>query len=109
MISDEIFWELQVARAGGHLRLQPKGDLDLETAPLLLAEVERRLAAGESDVVIDLTGLTFVDSTGLGTLVGCWRRAQKAGATLALANPNPDVWMTLEITGLNKVLPLRVE
>ncbi len=109
MVNDETVWDLSVHRAGGRVRLEAVGDLDLDSAPKLLTEVVDQLQAGTTELVIDLTGLAFIDSSGLGTLVGCWRRAQQAGATLIVANPNEDVSMTLEITGLDQILPIRDE
>ena len=109
MVNDETVWELSVHRDGGLVRLAAVGDLDLDSAPKLLTEVVRQLDAGMTELVIDLTALEFIDSSGLGTLVGCWRRAQQAGATLVVANPGPDVSMTLEITGLDQILPIRHE
>lgn len=106
MISDEAVWELEVQQDGDRAVLYARGELDLDTAPRLLAEVERRLAAGVGALIVDLGGLTFIDSTGLGTMVACWRRALQSDATLALADPTPDVAMTLEITGLDRILPM---
>ena len=109
MVNDETVWDLSVHHVGGQVRLEAVGDLDLDTAPKLLTEVVRQLDAGTTELVIDLTALAFIDSSGLGTLVGCWRRAQQAGATLIVANPNDDVSTTLEITGLDQILPIRDE
>ncbi|MET7418171.1 STAS domain-containing protein [Dactylosporangium sp. NPDC005555] len=109
MVNDETVWELSVHREGGRARLDAVGDLDLDTAPKLLTEVVGQLDSGATELVIDLTALAFIDSSGLGTLVGCWRRAQQKGATLIVANPNDDVSMTLEITGLDQILPIRDE
>ncbi|GAA0724193.1 STAS domain-containing protein [Dactylosporangium roseum] len=104
MVDDETVWELSVRRQDGRAQLMAVGELDLDSAPKLLAEVVHQLEDGVTAVVIDLAGLSFIDSSGLGTLVGCWRRAQNAGATLVVANPNEDVAMTLEITGLDQIL-----
>ncbi|WP_238014144.1 STAS domain-containing protein [Dactylosporangium sp. AC04546] len=106
MVDDEAVWELSVHRRDRRARLDLLGELDLDSAPELLAAVVEQLGAGATDVVLDLTSLQFVDSSGLGTLVGCWRRAQHAGARLVVANPNDDVAMTLEITGLDQILPI---
>lgn len=106
MIDDEVVWELALARDGGTAVLTATGDLDLDTAPRLLAEVRRLLADGVESLVIDLASLAFVDSSGLGVLVACWRRAEAAGTAFQLVNPTEDVSMTLEITGLDKILPI---
>lgn len=109
VISDEVPWELHVEQDGDGVLLRPTGDLDLCTAPLLLSEVERQLAESVAGITVDLVGIGFVDSTGIGTLVGCWRRATRAGAAFQLANPSRGVMLTLSVTGLDAVLPLRTD
>jgi anti-sigma B factor antagonist len=106
VISDEAVWSLEAVQDGAATVLYPRGELDLDTAPRLLAEVGRRVDLGARRLVVDLAGLTFVDSTGLGTIVGCWRRASRATATFELVNPSPYVVSTLKITGLDAILPV---
>ena len=106
MISDEAVWSLEARQDGAATVLYARGELDLDTAPGLLAEVGRRLDSGTRRLVVDLAGLTFVDSTGLGAIVGCWRCAARATATFELVNPSPHVVSTLKITGLDAILPV---
>ena len=109
MVDDEAIWDLATNRQGGRAHLVLTGELDLDSAPKLLTAVVEQLESGANELVVDLTHLSFIDSSGLGTLVGCWRRATNAGATLVVANPNEDVRMTLEITGLDQILPITSE
>jgi anti-sigma B factor antagonist len=106
VISDEAVWSLDARQDGAATVLYPRGELDLDTSPGLLAEVGRRVDSGARRLVVDLAGLTFVDSTGLGAIVGCWRRAARATATFELVNPSPYVLSTLQITGLDTILPV---
>jgi len=106
VISHEAVWDVEIRQDGDRTVLYGRGELDLDTAPLLLADVERCLVAGARTVVIDLGGMTFLDSTGLGTLVGCWRRAQRAQAEFRLVNLTGAAVATLEITGLDRILPI---
>ncbi|WP_426508734.1 STAS domain-containing protein [Dactylosporangium sp. McL0621] len=106
---DEAIWELETHRRDGRAHMMLTGELDLDTAPSLLTAVVGELDAGAGEVVVDLTHLSFIDSSGLGTLVGCWRRAKSAGAKLVVAHPNEDVRVTLEITGLDQILPITNE
>ena len=65
-----------------------------------------RAAEGERPcVVVDLTRVTFIDSTGLGVLVGAFKRVRECGA-LSLVCPQRSVRRVLEITGLTQVFPL---
>jgi anti-sigma B factor antagonist len=109
VVEDETVWGLQTHRRDGRVQVVLTGELDLDSAPSLLTAVVDELGTGATDVVVDLTRLDFIDSSGLGTLVGCWRRAKNAGATLTVANPNEDIRMTLELTGLDKILPITIE
>ncbi len=78
------------------------GEIDLYTAPALR---ESLIRAGESSsrVVIDLTDVTFLDSTGLGVMLGALRRARTAERSVALVGPTDMVKRVLQITGLDQV------
>ena len=56
------------------------GEIDVYTAPLLREVLDKQVAAGRTELVVDLEKVTFMDSTGLGVLVGRLRRAHGAGA-----------------------------
>ena len=81
------------------------GDVDLGTAPdfedALSRAVEERLGSG---LVVDLSGVTFIDSTGLNSLVRALERQRLAGSTLALVSDDSRVAMMLEVTRLDRVL-----
>ncbi|HEY0718329.1 MAG TPA: STAS domain-containing protein [Streptosporangiaceae bacterium] len=79
------------------------GDLDYHTAGRLrvaLDEVPLDQAAG---VIIDLSGLTYCDSTGVSVLVTAYRRARDAGRPLALVGLNPDLTRVFRVIGLDQV------
>lgn len=81
-----------------------RGRLDVVAA----ADVRLALAAavdlGSAQLVLDLSGLAAVDATGLGVLVGAHRRAGRAGRTLVLRDPQPQVARLLLISRLDRVL-----
>jgi anti-sigma B factor antagonist len=67
----------------------------------------RRLADdGATSLVVDLSEVTFLDSTGLSVLISGLKRCQDAGGTMRLASPRPNVRKVLEITGLTAVFQL---
>jgi len=82
------------------------GEVDLSSASLLREAIGAHLLADRADVVVDLSAVTFLDSTGLGLLVGAAKRARNAGGSLRLVCDNPRVLRVLRITGLDKTLPL---
>jgi anti-sigma B factor antagonist len=82
------------------------GELDTVTAPRLRQELVALVEAGETRVVVDLASLTFVDSTGLGALVGGLKRFRAASGDLVLESPTPSVRKAWEITGLTSVVTI---
>ena len=83
------------------------GELDLHSAPQLRAELARAVENGAAPhIVVDLAGVTFLDSTGVGVLVGALKRAREADGALHFCNAQPRVRRVFEITGLIGALPL---
>ncbi|GIH74959.1 STAS domain-containing protein [Planobispora longispora] len=79
------------------------GDLDHHTAPRLRAALEEVTLAPGAGLVIDLSPLTFCDSTGISILVAAHQRAQGAGAALVLAGLDPDLAHVFRIMGLDRL------
>ena len=82
------------------------GELDLYTAPRLRDDVLSKLADGADRVAIDLNGVGFIDSTGLGVLVACLKRVREHDGRLVLIAPEVSpLRRLLALTGLEQVLP----
>jgi anti-sigma B factor antagonist len=81
------------------------GELDLATSPALEAELERA-STGRELVILDLRGVTFMDSTGLSLLVKAQRRAQDARRRLAVVKGGAQVQRLLTLTGVAERLTL---
>jgi anti-sigma B factor antagonist len=80
------------------------GEIDLYTAPRLHGELVTVLAGGEPvQVVVDMSGVDFCDSTGMNVLLAAHRRAREQGGDLELAAPRPAVRKILQVTGLESV------
>jgi anti-anti-sigma factor len=91
-------------RDGGGACLRLAGELDLSTAPELAAAIDRLAEAGEHRVLLDLTDLTFCDSTGMAVFVRGDNQAVAAGGWLRLTGASGRVERVLRITGLADVL-----
>jgi anti-anti-sigma factor len=76
------------------------GEVDLDTAEQLAAGLE----ACHGTVVVDLAGVTFIDSSGLGTLVRARNRLTSEGGGLLVAEPTERVRRLFELTGLTELL-----
>lgn len=98
---------IQVARLeNGSVRVEVRGELDLSTSPELGTVLRHEITAGRS-VLLDLSGVTFIDSTGLNALLAALRWSRADNATLALAADLTDqVRRVVEITGLDELLPI---
>src|SRR5436190_12569874 len=80
------------------------GEIDIYTAPLFKQAVVNLVAEGNKDVVIDLSGVTFMDSSGFGTLLGATRRLRPTGGGLHLAGPNSTIQRMLRLTRLDSIM-----
>lgn len=87
-------------------RLTPSGELDIATAPQLEQEVRSLLSRAVGRVVIDLSRLTFIDSSALGLFIALNERSAKEGWKLALVRPTGQVRAVFETTGAEESLPL---
>jgi anti-sigma B factor antagonist len=85
--------------------IHPTGDLDAYTAPGLRAQLHEATGGG-GPVVVDLSDITFIDSAGLGALVGAHRRMLEAGGRLRIVRPPTLVGRAFALTGLDEVLDL---
>jgi anti-sigma B factor antagonist len=83
-----------------------EGEVDVFTAPKLREQIIGLLTAGKSKIVVNLAKVGFMDSTGLGVLVGGLKRVKEREGTLALAGATGTVLRVLSVTGLNSVFPL---
>jgi anti-sigma B factor antagonist len=99
-MNDRFECELGGVRAGEPRDVQIRGEIDLATAPELEAQVIQAFEGGPSSVVLDLTALTFIDSSGLRALVSLSNHARDRGASLALKNVPRHAQRVLDLTGL---------
>jgi anti-sigma B factor antagonist len=84
--------------------LQVTGEVDVETAPALRERIRELAAKGAVHLIADLGQVDFLDSTGLGVLVGGLKRLREAGGSLALVIRTPRILRVFQITGLTKAL-----
>ena len=82
------------------------GEIDLFTAPEFKQRVSAPIDAGSSNVIVDLTGTTFIDSSSLGVLIGAHRRLKQRDGSLVVVCDNEAIVKTFKITGLDGVFTL---
>lgn len=81
------------------------GEFDITTAPAVRARALELIANGHPDLIADLAGVTFCDSSGLGALIGIWRCAKEADGSLTLAAIPERLSRLLSVTGMDTFLP----
>ena len=84
-----------------------RGELDDYTAPRLRECFGEALEAGAKRVVVDLSKMSFIDSTGIGALVGGLKRFRSVGGDLELDSPSRSAYRVLELTGLTRAFHIR--
>ncbi len=104
-MDDDI--RIDVSRAGSTARVTVSGEVDSITASALATGIAEASAEGVTEVVLDCTGLTFIDSAGLSVLVNAHRRLRTGGATLVLEAPPRAALRVFQIAGLDRLLEIR--
>ena len=84
--------------------IQVTGEVDVYTAPMLREQIRELAAKGAVHLIADLDRVDFLDSTGLGALIGGLKRLREAGGSLALVISTPRILRVFQITGLTRVL-----
>lgn len=95
---------LDVRQVSGRPVLYVTGEIDIYTAPLFKQAVVNLVSEGTHNIVIDLTGVTFMDSSGFGTLLGATRRLRPGGGGLHLAGANSTIQRMLRLTRLDSIM-----
>ena len=97
---------LATSEQGGAMVLSAHGEIDVATAPLLRQEIVEIASAGSGPLVIDLEGVDFLDSTGLGVIVSGLKRFRTLGGDVLLVSTRPGILRVFEITGLTQVFAI---
>jgi anti-sigma B factor antagonist len=91
---------------GAHVVLKVSGEVDIATAPKLREKLVELAGGGATRVVVDLDGVDFLDSTGLGVLIGGMKRLRGVDGDLSLVCTQARILKVFEITGLNRAFTI---
>ena len=97
---------LSTREEGGRTVVSVTGEVDVYTAPKLREQLVSLVDAGRYDIVVDMEAVEFLDSTGLGVLVGGLKRVRTHDGTLRLVCTQERILKIFRITGLTKVFPI---
>lgn len=98
--------EIEVTDSREAVVISPRGDLDATSAPEIRQTLQDLLDSGKSRLIVDLAGVLYLDSSGLGELVRAMKRARKAGGDVRLCALSDDVFQVFEMTRLHEQMAL---
>jgi anti-sigma B factor antagonist len=97
---------IDVKKDGSACVLTVRGEVDVYTSPLLKSHLAEAIDEGCLDIVVDLDGVGFIDSSGLGALVSGLRRVKERSGSLRIVCTKDSILKVFRITGLDKVFPI---
>jgi anti-sigma B factor antagonist len=96
----------EVRKITGWTVVNVYGEVDVATTPELREVLVGLVGDGATRLILDLDGVDFIDSTGLGTIISALKRARTHGGDLRLVCTQARITRLFEITGLDKAVPL---
>lgn len=88
----------------GVVVLATTGRFNMVSAPRIKTRIDETVASGSTRIVVDLTGVEFMDSSGLGALIGGLKSARQASGDLRIAAAGEQVVTVLRLTNLDRIL-----
>jgi anti-sigma B factor antagonist len=102
MTNDGEF-QVTVSEQSGTPVLEARGEIDVASAPEFHASLADVIGQEPDIVIVDMSEVSFIDSTGLGVLVAAEKQMRDGGHELRLVVTRPQITRLLELTGLDKV------
>ena len=97
-------FELESRVEGERAIVTVRGDFDLQVAERVVAELAKVEAGAPALLVIDLSGLSFMDSSGMGVIAAAQARAVEAGRRIVIVRPPYSVRRAFELSGFDEVV-----
>lgn len=98
--------DVKMERDGDNCTISLKGEVDVYTSPSFKERLVKTIDEGCSRIVVDLEGVDFIDSSGLGVLVSGLRRVKENGGSIRLICTREPILKVFRITGLDRVFPI---
>jgi anti-sigma B factor antagonist len=100
-------FEVSCVEDAEHAQLSLRGELDMSSSPVLTRELELVESHHPKEILLDLAELSFMDVSGLRTILDAARRARKVGSSVVIANPLPHIVRLLELTAIDQTLEVQ--
>lgn len=99
-----------VKKENGKMIASVFGDIDHHSAREIRLRIDSEFAEGNvTSLVLDLSGVKFMDSSGLGLILGRFSKASAAGASFGVINPSESVRRVLDIAGAERLISIKTE
>lgn len=98
---------IDVAQEKSQSIMTLKGEIDIYTASELREKLNDLVSEKESDVIVDLKDVTYMDSTGLGTFISALKHSNESHTNLKLIKANSRLYRLFEVTGLDDLIDVR--
>ena len=95
--------DIKIDRLEDAVIIKPQGEIDLHSSPQLRAILQEKIKEGPREVLIDLGGVNYMDSSGLATLVEAFQAIKKEGKIMAIYGLTDTVKNILSITRLDEI------
>ena len=97
--------QMMFERENDFLRVSLSGEIDMSVAERLRNRIDEELdRAGARNIVFDLSRVSFIDSSGLGVIVGRYRKVVPVGGFITIFGANERVYRILELSGITKII-----
>ena len=103
VVLEKIRLETGVKDVDGIQVLEVAGEIDVYTAPQFKDAVNNIMATGQKHLIINMSNISYMDSSGFGTLLSATKRLRPAGGTVNLVGCNRSIERILQITRLNTI------
>jgi len=95
--------KVEIEKKKSYLIVSLNGEFDIESSQTLKGEVRKNLTSGNPNIVIDLTKVNYVDSSGLGTLIALQKDARFNGGSLSIVGASEQIKRVMKMTNLDKL------
>ncbi|MDH7576255.1 MAG: anti-sigma F factor antagonist [Bacillota bacterium] len=98
---------LEIQKHCDALIVRVYGEFDLRAADHCRRDIDQKLKTqGAKHILFNLGGVTFIDSSGLGVILGRYRKVKENGGKVAISNVPPRVTRILELSGITRLIPV---